>query len=123
MRALPVLLRLTSRRAVIVGSSAAARELASDLLAAGAAVHVVASDAGSIARGLDGAHAVERPYVRGDLAGCAFAACFEDGEVATAVADEAAHERCLLWVPGAPELGTAEPLAHHAITTAAEETE
>jgi hypothetical protein len=47
-----------------------------------------------------------RPYVRGDVAGAFLAACFEQGEIAAAVAAEAAAERCLVAIADNPALST-----------------
>lgn len=106
---MPVLLELEGRPAVIVGGGDEAVALASTLLSHGAVLTVVASSASQSLHELAAtgrATLLSRTYVRGDLAGAFFAACFEAGEVASAVAAEASAERCLLIIPGCPELST-----------------
>jgi siroheme synthase-like protein len=106
---MPVLLDLSRRRAVIIGGGDDAAALASILLSHGATVTVVAVSATLAVHALAASDRIEllsRDYVRGDLAGASFAACFEAGETAGAVAAEAGVERCLVTVSGRPELST-----------------
>lgn len=106
---MPVYLELERRPAVIIGGNDDAAAFASTLLVHGASVTVVACAASLELHSLaasDRIALVSRAYVRGDLAGAFFAACFESGEAATAVAAEASAERCLVIVAGHPELST-----------------
>jgi precorrin-2 dehydrogenase/sirohydrochlorin ferrochelatase len=107
---MPVLLKVAGCPAVVIGGGADAVALASTLLSHGAIVTVVAVSASIPMHALAAEERITltpRAYVRGDLAGAGFAACFEEGEVAAAVSAEAAAERCLLTVPAHPRLSTA----------------
>jgi precorrin-2 dehydrogenase / sirohydrochlorin ferrochelatase len=107
---MPILLEVSGRPAVVIGGGAQAAALTSTLLSHGAAVTVVAVSASIPMHALAAEERitlVSREYVRGDLAGACFAACFEGGEVAVAVSAEAAAERCPLTVPVQPELSSA----------------
>jgi siroheme synthase-like protein len=89
----PVLLDVTGRLAVVIGSTHAAERAAVALVAHGADVVVITTDASASLVGLeaDGSLTVEqRGYVRGDLAG-AFIAVSASGspEIDAAVRDEA----------------------------------
>jgi len=109
-RGMPVLIGISGHPAVVIGGGEDAAALASVLLSHGAVVTVVAISASLPIHELaahDRITLLSRAYVRGDLAGARFAACFESGEVALAVSAEAHAERCLLTVPGQPELSSA----------------
>jgi siroheme synthase-like protein len=64
----PVSLRLAGRPCLVVGGGPVAAEKAAGLLAAGAAVHVIATEVGPEIRGLAGLTIDKRPYRPGDAA-------------------------------------------------------
>ncbi len=109
-RALPVLLDLRDRRAVVLGSGAACADAVERLRSAGAQVTVITGVSGGfdLAATPDGEIAVEsRGYVRGDLVGADLALCFSaDDEVTAGFAAEARAIGCLVYVDGAPTLST-----------------
>ena len=108
--ALPVLLDLRDRRALVLGGGAACVDAVDRLRAAGAQVTVITGTAGGpeLAATRDGGLAVEsRGYVRGDLAGADLALCFSaDDEAAAGFAAEARAVGCLVYVDGEPTLST-----------------
>jgi precorrin-2 dehydrogenase/sirohydrochlorin ferrochelatase len=97
----PVNLLVAGRRVLVVGGGTVAAEKARGLLAAGAAVHVVASEVRAEVRAL-GLTWEERPYARGDLEGCRLAvACTDDASVNQAVFDDG--EAAGIWVNAADD--------------------
>jgi len=99
--AYPVNLLVAGRRVLVVGGGAVAAEKARGLLAAGAVVHVVATEVGSLVRALDLTWD-ERPYARGDVAGFRLAvACTDDPSANQAVFDDG--EAAGVWVNAADD--------------------
>jgi siroheme synthase-like protein len=109
-------LLVSGRRVLVVGGGAVAAEKARGLHAAGAVVHVVATEVGEEVRGLDVSWD-ERPYARGEVAGYRLAvactddpatnqAVFDDGEVAGVWVNAADDpERCSYTLPARLDRG------------------
>lgn len=97
----PVNLLLTGRRVLVVGGGTVAASKVEGLLAAGAAVHVVATSVGPEVRST-AATWDERPYERGEVAGYRLAvACTDDAAVNQAVFDDG--EAAGVWVNAADD--------------------
>ena len=97
----PVNLLVAGRRVLVVGGGAVAAEKVSGLLAAGADVHVVATEVGDEVRALDVAWE-ERPYEPGEAAGYRLAvACTDDPATNQAVFDDG--EAAGVWVNAADD--------------------
>ncbi len=97
----PVNLLVAGRRVLVVGGGAVAAEKARGLLAAGAVVHVVASEVRGEVRSLDLTWE-ERPYARGEVAGYRLAvACTDDPAANQAVFDDG--EAAGVWVNAADD--------------------
>lgn len=97
----PVNLLVSGRRVLVVGGGAVAAEKARGLLAAGAIVHVVATEVRDQVRALDVAWE-ERPYARGDVSGYRLAvACTDDPQANQAVFDDG--EAAGVWVNAADD--------------------
>ena len=97
----PVNLLVAGRSVLVVGGGAVAAEKARGLLAAGAAVHVVASVVGDAVQALDLTWE-ERPYERGEVAGYRLAvAATDDRSVNQAVFDDG--EAAGVWVNAADD--------------------
>jgi len=115
--ALPVLLDLRGRRALVLGGGAECVDAVARLCAAGACVTVITSEPTAFEPGLteNGAPTVEsRGYIRGDLAGMDLALCFSaDEETAAGFAAEARAVGCLVHVNGVPALSTFALQAGH----------
>jgi precorrin-2 dehydrogenase/sirohydrochlorin ferrochelatase len=99
----PVNLLVAGRPVLVVGGGAVAAEKAKGLLAAGAAVHVVASQVEEQVRQLDVTWE-ERPYERGEVAGYRLAvACTDSPAANQAVFDDG--EAAGVWVNAADDPG------------------
>jgi precorrin-2 dehydrogenase/sirohydrochlorin ferrochelatase len=99
--AYPVNLLVASRRVLVVGGGAVAAEKAGGLLAAGAIVHVIATEVRGEVRALEVTWD-ERPYERGDVAGYRLAvACTDDPSANQAVFDDG--EAAGVWVNAADD--------------------
>lgn len=99
--AYPVNLLVAGRRVLVVGGGVVAAEKASGLLAAGAVVHVVATEVRADVRALDVTWE-ERPYRAGEVAGYWLAvACTDDPAANQAVHDDA--EAARVWVNAADD--------------------
>jgi precorrin-2 dehydrogenase/sirohydrochlorin ferrochelatase len=99
--AYPVNLLVAGRRVLVVGGGAVAAEKVRALLAAGAIVHVVATEVREEVRALDLTWE-ERPYVRGEVAGYRLAvACTDDPAANQAVFDDG--EEAGVWVNAADD--------------------
>lgn len=99
--AYPVNLLVAGRRVLVVGGGAVAAEKARGLLAAGAVVHLVATEVRDEVRALDLTWE-ERPYVRGDVLGYRLAvACTDDPAANQAVFDDG--ESAGIWVNAADD--------------------
>ena len=99
--AYPVNLLVAGRRVLVVGGGAVAAEKCAGLLAAGAFVHVVATEVRPEVRGLDVTWE-ERPYRPGEVAGYWLAvACTDDQAVNQAVHDDG--EAAGVWVNAADD--------------------
>jgi precorrin-2 dehydrogenase/sirohydrochlorin ferrochelatase len=97
----PVNLLVAGRRVLVVGGGAVAAEKARGLLAAGAIVHLVATEVREEVRALDLTWE-ERPYVRGEVAGYRLAvACTDDPAANQAVFDDG--EALGVWVNAADD--------------------
>ncbi|MGH9274968.1 MAG: precorrin-2 dehydrogenase/sirohydrochlorin ferrochelatase family protein [Acidimicrobiales bacterium] len=97
----PVNLLLDGRRVLVVGGGTVAAAKVQGLLAAGAVVHVVASEVGADIRA-SVATWDERPYARGEVAGYRLAvACTDDAAVNQAVFDDG--EAAGVWVNAADD--------------------
>jgi siroheme synthase-like protein len=97
----PVNLLVAGRPVLVVGGGAVAAEKARGLLAAGARVHVVATEVGPDVRALDVTWD-ERSYAAGDVAGYRLAvACTDDPAANQAVFDDA--EAAGVWVNAADD--------------------
>lgn len=121
---MPVLLALSGRPAVVVGGTDEATAAAESLLAHGATVTVVACAASLRLHALAASGSIgllSRDYVRGDLAGAFVVACFDSGEIAAAVSDEANAERCLAYVAGRADLSTVQLPSDQSLPASAEE--
>jgi siroheme synthase-like protein len=99
--AYPVNLLVAGRRVLVVGGGAVAAEKARGLLAAGAVVHVVATEVTAEVRALDLTWE-ERPYAPGDVTGFRLAvACTDDPDANQAVFDDG--EAAGVWVNAADD--------------------
>jgi precorrin-2 dehydrogenase/sirohydrochlorin ferrochelatase len=99
--AYPVNLLVSGRRVLVVGGGAVAAEKAKGLLAAGAVVHVIATEVRAPVRSLDLTWE-ERPYATGDLAGFRLAvACTDDPQANRAVFEDG--EEAGIWVNAADD--------------------
>jgi precorrin-2 dehydrogenase/sirohydrochlorin ferrochelatase len=99
--AYPVNLLVAGRRVLVVGGGAVAAEKVRGLLAAGAIVHLVATEVRDEVRALDLTWE-ERPYVRGEVAGYRLAvACTDDPAANQAVFDDG--EAAGVWVNAADD--------------------
>jgi len=97
----PVNLLVAGRRVLVVGGGPVAAEKARGLLAAGAVVHVVATEVADDVRRLDLTWE-ERPYQRGEVAGYRLAvAATDDRSVNQAVYDDG--EAAGVWVNAADD--------------------
>ncbi|MGQ0830836.1 MAG: precorrin-2 dehydrogenase/sirohydrochlorin ferrochelatase family protein [Microthrixaceae bacterium] len=97
----PVNLLVEGRRVLVVGGGSVAAAKVRGLLAAGAVVHVVASEVSPEVRDL-GVAWDERAYERGDLTGCWLAvACTDDPAANQAVFDDG--EAAGVWVNAADD--------------------
>ena len=97
----PVNLLVAGRRVLVVGGGAVAAEKVRGLLAAGAIVHVVATEVLPVVRSLDVTWE-ERPYARGDVVGYRLAvACTDDPAANQAVFDDG--EAVGVWVNAADD--------------------
>jgi len=97
----PVNLLVAGRRVLVVGGGPVAAEKARGLLAAGAVVHVVATEVADQVRRLDLTWE-ERPYQRGEVAGYRLAvAATDDRSVNQAVYDDG--EAAGVWVNAADD--------------------
>jgi siroheme synthase (precorrin-2 oxidase/ferrochelatase) len=97
----PVALLLGGRRCLVVGGGAIAERKASGLIAAGAEVHVVASEVRPPMRALSGLASVEeRPYRPGEAGG------YDDGEAARVWVNSADDpDRCSFILPAVARQG------------------
>ena len=99
--AYPVNLLVAGRRVLVVGGGAVAAEKVRGLLAAGAVVHLVATEVRDEVRALDLTWE-ERPYLRGEVAGYRLAvACTDDPAANQAVFDDG--EAAGVWVNAADD--------------------
>jgi precorrin-2 dehydrogenase/sirohydrochlorin ferrochelatase len=99
--AYPVNLLVAGRRVLVVGGGAVAAEKARGLLAAGAVVHVVATEVRAEVRALDVTWE-ERAYARGEVSGYRLAvACTDDPSANQAVFDDG--EAAGVWVNAADD--------------------
>ena len=99
--AYPVNLLLTGRRVLVVGGGAVAAEKIRGLLAAGAAVHVVATEVSAEVQALEVTWEA-RPYTRGEVEGYRLAvACTDDPAANQAVFDDG--EAGGIWVNAADD--------------------
>jgi siroheme synthase-like protein len=99
--AYPVNLLLAGRPVLVVGGGAVAAEKAGGLLAAGAIVHVIATEVRGEVRALEVTWD-ERPYERGDVTGYRLAvACTDDPSANQAVFDDG--EAAGVWVNAADD--------------------
>jgi precorrin-2 dehydrogenase/sirohydrochlorin ferrochelatase len=97
----PVNLLVAGRRVLVVGGGAVAAEKARGLLAAGAVVHVVATEVRAEVRALDVTWE-ERAYARGEVSGYRLAvACTDDPSANQAVFDDG--EAAGVWVNAADD--------------------
>ncbi|MEQ1786710.1 MAG: bifunctional precorrin-2 dehydrogenase/sirohydrochlorin ferrochelatase [Acidimicrobiales bacterium] len=97
----PVNLLVAGRRVLVVGGGAVAAEKARGLLAAGAIVHVVATEVRAPVRALEVTWE-ERPYARGDVRGYRLVvACTDDPAANQAVFDDG--EAADIWVNAADD--------------------
>jgi precorrin-2 dehydrogenase / sirohydrochlorin ferrochelatase len=97
----PVNLLVSGRPVLVVGGGAVAAEKARGLLAAGAIVHVVATEVRDEVRALDVTWQ-ERPYARGDVSGYRLVvACTDDPKANQAVFDDG--EAAGVWVNAADD--------------------
>jgi siroheme synthase-like protein len=114
----PVTLLLRGRRCLVVGGGHVAERKASGLVAAGAVVHVVATEIGPEMKRLDGLVTLEqRPYRRGEVAGywlvvaatgdpTANQAIYDDGEEAQVWVNAADDpDRCSFILPAVARQG------------------
>jgi precorrin-2 dehydrogenase / sirohydrochlorin ferrochelatase len=99
--AYPVNLLVAGRRVLVVGGGSVAAEKAAGLLAAGAIVHVVATEVRAEVRALDVTWE-ERPYERGEVSGYRLGvACTDDPSANQAVFDDG--ESTGVWVNAADD--------------------
>jgi len=114
MNGLPILLRVTGRRCIVIGAGAVARRRAQALHAQGAAVVVIAPEAHA---GTDddwpATEVHPRRYATGDLAGAwLVVVATDDPAVNDAVSTEAAERGVLVNRADDPEAGDLTVLAH-----------
>ena len=100
----PVNLVVAGRPCLVVGGGTVAAHKAAGLLACGALVHVVASEAGAGVRALDAVTVEERSYRRGEVAGYRLAVA-ATGDPAVNAAVLADGEEAGVWVNAADDVG------------------
>jgi len=100
-----VVLAVTGRRIVVIAPDSRGAETAEMLVDAGASVTFIGASAPASAAA-DRVKLIERPYVRGDLAGAFAVICLESGEIADAVFAEAEAVSCLAHFSERPELSS-----------------